>query len=97
MTASSAMVAHPASTARAIIPTRTARTASTVHITRRRSQRSTRAPLTSPNSSHGSQPAKLTSDTWSGSRLRVAASSGRAARNTPSPRVELAAAVHTLW
>src|SRR6266540_1098995 len=95
--ASSGMVAPPANTATPRPPTKAKRTASTVHITRRRSQRSTSAPLTSPNSSHGSQPAKATSDTCSGSRLRMAASSGSAARNTPSPKVETAAAVQSLW
>jgi hypothetical protein len=37
----------------------------------------------------------VTTDTASGSRVRVAASSGRAARYMPSPRVETADAVHS--
>ena len=77
---SSAMLARSRSTATARPPTTAKRPASTVHITSRRSQRSSRAPLTSPNSSHGSHSAKVTSDTLSGSRVRVAASSGRAVR-----------------
>jgi hypothetical protein len=40
------------------MPTTANRKASTRHIVARRSQRSTSAPLTSPNSNHGSQPAK---------------------------------------
>jgi hypothetical protein len=95
--ASSGMVAQPASTATPRTPTTTTRQASTRHITRRRSHRSTSAPLISPNSNHGSQPAKVTSDTCSGSRLSDAASSGRAARNIPSPAVEMAAAPHNRW
>ena len=58
---------------------------------------STSAPLTSPNSSHGNQPAKLTSDTGSGSRVSFAASSGSAVRNTPSPSVETVDADQSRW
>ena len=75
---SSGMLAQPASTATANPPTTTRRKASTVHITRRRSQRSTSAPASSPNSSQGSHSANVTAETGSGSRVRVAASSGRA-------------------
>ena len=39
--------------------------------------------------------ATVTTDTASGSRVRVAASRGRAARYTPSPRLETAAAAHS--
>jgi hypothetical protein len=91
------MVAQPAHTATPRKPTTAKRAASTVHITRRRSQRSARAPLTRPSSSHGSQPAAKTTETCSGSRVSVAASSGIAVRKTPSPRLEMAVAVHSLW
>jgi hypothetical protein len=65
-------------------------------ITRRRSQRSSSAPLSSPNSSQGSHSAKLTSDTSSGSRVKVAASSGSAVPYTPSPKFDTPAAPHNL-
>ena len=94
--ASSGMLAQPASTAAVRAPTTSARVASTVHMTRRRSRRSTSAPAGRANSSQGSQPAKVTTDTASGSRVRVAASSGRAARYMPSPRLEMAEAAHSL-
>lgn len=97
MAASSGMVVQPASTAKPRIATRAKRHPSTRHITRRRSQRSTSAPLINPNSSQGSQLAKVTSETGSGSRLSEAASNGRAARTTPSPAVETATAAHSLW
>ena len=93
---SSTMLASPASTTTASPPTTANRAASTVHITRRRSQRSSRAPLSSPNSSQGSHSAKLTSDTSSGSRVRVAASSGSAVPYTPSPKFDTPAAPHNL-
>jgi hypothetical protein len=85
--ASSAMPARSRSTARASPPTTANRPASTVHITRRRSQRSSSAPLSSPNSSQGSHSAKLTTDTADGSRVSVAASSGSAVPYTPSPTI----------
>ena len=78
MAISSGMLAQPASTATANPPTTTSRAASTVHITRRRSQRSTSAPASSPNSIQGSHSANVTAETGSGSRVRLAASSGRA-------------------
>jgi hypothetical protein len=90
------MLAWSRSTARASPPTTTNRAASTVHITRRRSQRSSSAPLSSPNSSQGSHSAKLTTDTSSGSRVRVAASSGRAVPYTPSPTFDTPWAAHNL-
>jgi hypothetical protein len=77
---SSGMLAQPATTATANPPTTSRRAASTVHITRRRSQRSSSAPASRPNSSQGSHSANVTADTGSGSRVRVAASSGRAVR-----------------
>jgi hypothetical protein len=43
-------------------------------------QRSSSAPASRPNSSQGSHPANMTADAGSGSRVRVAASSGRAVR-----------------
>jgi hypothetical protein len=94
--ASSAMLAWSRSTARASPPTTANRAASTVHITRRRSHRSSSAPLSSPNSSQGSHSAKLTTDTSSGSRVRVAASSGRAVPYTPSPTLDTPWAAHNL-
>ena len=90
------MLAWSRSTATARPPTIANRAASTVHITRRRSQRSSSAPLSSPNSSQGSHSAKLTSDTSSGSRVRLAASSGSAVAYTPSPTLETAVAPHNL-
>jgi hypothetical protein len=94
--ASSAMLAWSSSTATASPPTTANRPASTTHITRRRSQRSSSAPLSRPNSSHGSHSAKLTSDTSSGSRVSVAASNGSAVPYTPSPRFETPDAAHSL-
>jgi hypothetical protein len=76
--ASSGILASPSSTAAASPPTTANRAASTTHITRRRSHRSSSAPLSRPNSSHGSHSAKLTTDTSSGSRVSVAASNGNA-------------------
>jgi hypothetical protein len=90
------MLAWPPSTARASPPTTENRAASTVHITRRRSHRSSSAPLSSPNSSQGSHSAKLTTETSSGSRVRVAASSGRAVPYTPSPTLDTPWAAHNL-
>src|SRR4029450_827823 len=55
-----------------------------------------RAPLSRPNSSHGSHSAKLTTDTSSGSRVSVAASNGSAVPYTPSPRFETPDAAHSL-
>ena len=94
--ASRAMLARSARTATARPPTMANRAASTVHITRRRSHRSSRAPLSSPNSSHGSHSAKLTSDTSNGSRVSVAASKGSAVPYTPSPGFEVPCAVQSL-
>ena len=96
-TASSGMLAQPASTATVRAPTTSARAASTIHITRRRSRRSTSAPAGRANSSQGSQPAKVTTDTASGSRVSSAASSGRAARYMPSPKAETVEAAHNRW
>ena len=77
-------------------PTMTrARPLSTVHITFLRSTRSTTTPLTKLNSSHGRRPAKVTAATAAGSLVTLAASSGSAASRTPSPRVEIPAAVHS--
>src|SRR5215204_6090847 len=90
------MLAWSSSTATASPPTTANRPASTTHITRRRSQRSSSAPLNRPNSSHGSHSAKLTSDTSSGSRVSVAASNGSAVPYTPSPRFETPDAAHSL-
>jgi hypothetical protein len=94
--ASSAMLAWSSSTATARPPTIANRPASTTHITRRRSQRSSSAPLSRPNNSHGSHSAKLTTDTSSGSRVSVAASKGSAVPYTPSPRFETPDAAHSL-
>src|SRR5829696_4609486 len=90
------MLAWSPSTATPSPPTTANRPASTTHITRRRSQRSSRAPLSRPNSSHGSHSAKLTTDTSSGSRVSVAASNGSAVPYTPSPRLETPCAAHSL-
>jgi hypothetical protein len=69
----------------------TTRTRSAPTISRRRSDRSTTAPLTSANSSHGSDQATPTAPMARGSRVTEAPSSG-AANVTPSPRFDTAPA-----
>lgn len=75
-------------------PTATARTVSVVHITLRRSCRSTTAPPSSPNSGQGRYPATNTRAMARGSVLRPAASSGKATYRNPSPKVDTADADH---
>ncbi len=69
--------------------------ASATHIVRRRSQRSTSAPPSTPKSSHGSVPAAVTTASAIGSRVNVSAISGSAACDTPSPSEEAVCAVHS--
>ena len=93
---SSGRVATSASTATPSSPTARQRAASTRTISRRRSSRSTSAPLTSENSSQGRRWATASPATSRGSRVRVAASRGPATRVMPSPRLDTAFAVHNL-
>src|ERR671931_117600 len=93
---SSGMLTKPSSTAAAKVPTAARRAVSTTHSTRRRSQRSTSAPASRPNSSHGSHSANTTAEIGSGLRVSVAASSGSAVAYTPSPTLETACADQSL-
>ena len=70
-------------------PSTPARTRSTTTTTRRRSTRSARAPACSPKTSQGSCCSRTASDTRNGSSVREATSSGPAAREIPSPRLEV--------
>src|SRR5215210_6672038 len=89
------MLTKSSSTARPRKPSSTVRNPSTIHITRRRSSRSTSAPLTNEKSSHGSCCAKEIPATRIGSRVREAASSGPATSVTPSPRFDTVLADHS--
>ena len=95
-TTSKAILVASKTTAAARPSITSARPVSTCHITRRRSTRSTTAPLTRLNSSQGRLPARVTAATAPGSRVMLAASNGRAANRTPSPRFDTAAAAHSL-
>ena len=95
--ARSGMLTRPDTMRATSTPTTAARTASTRHMTVRRSHRSTRAPVSSPTSSQGSQAAVLTTASASGSRVTVEASSGIAARCTPSPVPETSVAARSRW
>ena len=70
------------------------RNVSTMAMVRRRSVRSAMTPPISENSSHGSVPAAVTSAMVVGEREIDLARSGSAAMITPSPRFEMAPAVH---
>src|SRR5215211_334509 len=89
------MLTKSSSTARPRKPSSTVRNPSTIHITRRRSSRSTSAPLIKEKSSHGSCWAKAIPATRTGSRVREATSSGPATSVTPSPRFDTVLADHS--
>src|SRR5215211_4869976 len=89
------MLTKSSNTARPRKPSSTVRNPSTVHMTRRRSSRSTSAPLIKEKSSHGSCCAKAIPATRTGSRVREATSSGPATIVTPSPRFDTVLAVHS--
>ena len=90
---SSQIDARSVAMATASRPTTPKRKRSVYAMIRRRSSRSTSAPLNNANRAHGRPAATDTAAIGSGSRVRLAASSGMAAVRTPSPSVETAAAV----
>lgn len=89
------MLSRSSAAAAAGIASSTVRAASVTHIVRRRSQRSTSAPPSTPKSSHGSVPAAVTTASAIGSRVNVNAMSGSAACDTPSPSEDTVCAVHS--
>lgn len=84
------------STATASAATAAARVASTAIMTVRRSSRSTSTPAGIPKMSQGTAKAKVSAATAVGSRVSVAARSGKAASAMPSPTFEIALAAQTL-
>ena len=76
-------------------PTMTRRMRSAPIINLRRSMRSARAPVNSENKSQGSREAMVTPAISTGSRVRIAARSGNAVRNIPSPALDTMTASHT--
>lgn len=89
------MLSTSSAAAAAGIASSTARATSMTHIVRRRSQRSTSAPPSTPKSSHGSVPAAVTTASAIGSRVNVNAINGSAACDTPSPSEDTVCAVHS--
>src|SRR4051794_32150989 len=81
-------------TAIANTPTTAARNVSARTINSRWSMRSTTAPIGSEKNSQGSAAATAMNEIASSLRVSRDASSGRATRNTPSPRLEIVLAVH---
>lgn len=89
------MLRQPAATVTAKAAMTAAWNALPAHISRRRSARSTIAPLSSEHSSHGSEVATVTSETSNGSWVRRAAVRGSAMSRIPSPVAEIVVAAHT--
>ena len=76
-------------------PTMTKRMRSAPIISRRRSIRSANAPVSIEKNSHGSRDAIVTPAISTGSRVSVAASSGKAVTNMPSPVLDTMTDIHT--
>ena len=91
----SGTVPAPVATATVRAVSTAARTRFTASTRRRRSSRSTYAPLISEKSSHGSCWAKAAPAISAGSSVSEATSSGPAARTMPSPTFETALAAHS--
>ena len=72
--------------------TMTKRTKSAPTMSRRRSIRSAIAPVTIDNTSHGKRVAMVIPAMSTGSRVNVAARSGNAVTNMPSPLLEITTA-----
>jgi hypothetical protein len=75
----------PDNKASAKSPRTSVRAPSTIHIMRRRSSRSTKTPASRPKATQGRYSPTLTSAICRGSAVIVAASSGNAAKEMPSP------------